>query len=70
MTAGNHALIHLKIGRILLANHNISDDVIFDIVNHCNEGSLITDATEKSNLAHLNLEAEFKPATAVHTSRL
>lgn len=58
MTAGNHALIHLKIGRILLANHNISDDVIFDIVNHCNEGSsLITDATEKSNLAHLNLEA-------------
>lgn len=56
MSATRQAAVHLQIGRLLLKNH--TDDVIFDIVNHCNEGlSLIESETERKELAQLNLKA-------------
>ncbi|HQV00190.1 MAG TPA: serine/threonine-protein kinase PknK, partial [Bacteroidia bacterium] len=58
MPATRQAAVHLQIGRLLLSNHPDTDDVIFDIVNHCNEGiTLINIQTEKDKLAQLNLQA-------------
>ncbi|MDE5089630.1 MAG: AAA family ATPase, partial [Trichodesmium sp. St16_bin2-tuft] len=56
--------LHLQIGRLLL--RNIGEDElekkIFDIVNQLNEGSaLITEQSEKYELAKLNLQAGKKP---------
>lgn len=61
-------LIHLKIGRLLLKNikkDKLQQD-IFDIVNHLNESSnLITEKSEKDQLAKLNLQAGKKAKTSV-----
>ena len=61
-------LIHLQIGRLLLKN--IKKDKlqknIFDIVNHLNESSdLMTEQSEKEQLANLNLQAGKKAKTSV-----
>ncbi len=49
---------HLEIGRLLLNQRGVNDEIIFDIVNHYNEGvELITDDKEKKQLAELNLKA-------------
>jgi predicted ATPase len=54
------ASIHLKIGRLLLANTIIADNH-FELVNHLNAGiSLITDKIEQQKLAELNLIAAQK----------
>ncbi|MEO8146008.1 MAG: AAA family ATPase [Bacteroidia bacterium] len=58
MNEGDHAQIHLEIGRLLLKHRDADDETIFDIVNHCNEGvKLIKSEKEKSQLAKLNLKA-------------
>ncbi|RKZ84566.1 MAG: serine/threonine-protein kinase PknK [Candidatus Parabeggiatoa sp. nov. 1] len=52
--------IHLKIGRLLLANTSEEEleDNLFDVVNHLNEGrELIKELAEKQKLAELNLSA-------------
>ncbi len=52
--------IHLQIGRLLLENtqENELEENIFDIVNQINEGSeLITEQSERNQLAKLNLRA-------------
>jgi predicted ATPase len=60
ITETNKASIHLKIGRLLLANTNIADKK-FELVNHLNAGiSLITDKIEQLKLAELNLIAAQK----------
>ncbi|MCA2640691.1 MULTISPECIES: AAA family ATPase [unclassified Microcystis] len=51
---------HRQIGRILLENYQAHQlqDKIFDIVNQLNEGAiLITEQSEKNELANLNLQA-------------
>ncbi|MBP0003917.1 MAG: AAA family ATPase [Cyanobacteria bacterium SBC] len=65
--------IHLKVGRLLL--HNIPpqerDEHIFEIVNHLNIGvELITDRSEKDDLAQLNSSAgqKAKASTAYETA--
>ncbi|MDE5107848.1 MAG: GAF domain-containing protein [Trichodesmium sp. St17_bin3_1_1] len=65
--------LHLQIGRLLL--RNIGEDElekkIFDIVNQLNEGSaLITEQSEKYELAKLNLQAgkKAKASTAYESS--
>ncbi|MDZ8050489.1 MAG: AAA family ATPase [Aulosira sp. ZfuVER01] len=60
---------HLKIGRRLLNNTSAADqhEKIFNIINHLNLGAeLITDASEREQLANLNLIAgrQAKSATA------
>ncbi len=54
--------IHLKIGRIFLANRADNEHIrIFDIVGHFNNGiNLISDQKEKEQLIHLNIEAGLK----------
>ncbi|GGA54508.1 AAA family ATPase [Okeania sp. KiyG1] len=62
----NKKAIHLKIGRLLLAN-NTKLENIFEIVDHLNIGQeLIVDEQEKFDLANLNLKAgqKAKDATA------
>jgi predicted ATPase/serine phosphatase RsbU (regulator of sigma subunit)/tRNA A-37 threonylcarbamoyl transferase component Bud32 len=52
--------IHLKIGRLLLANTSEEEleGSLFDVVNHLNEGrELIKNLAEKQKLAELNLSA-------------
>ncbi|WP_208341449.1 ATP-binding protein, partial [Aetokthonos hydrillicola] len=52
--------LHLQLGRLLLKNIKKTEleENIFDIVNHLNEGSeLITERSERDNLAKLNLRA-------------
>ncbi|MEH1777726.1 MAG: AAA family ATPase [Nostoc sp.] len=52
--------VHLQIGRLLLENtqENKLEENIFDIVNQLNEGvELITECSERDNLAKLNLQA-------------
>ncbi|MEM7552813.1 MAG: AAA family ATPase [Cyanobacteria bacterium P01_A01_bin.84] len=52
--------VHLQIGRLLLENtqENKLEENIFDIVNQLNEGTeLITEQTERNQLAQLNLRA-------------
>ena len=66
--------IHLQIGRLLLKN--IKEDKlqqnIFDIVNHLNESlDLITEESEKEQLAKLNLQAgEKAKASSAHKASL
>jgi predicted ATPase/signal transduction histidine kinase/DNA-binding response OmpR family regulator len=58
---------HLKIGRLLLAASSAEglDERIFDIVSHLNVGrALIDKASEKTELAALNLRAGQKAKTA------
>ncbi|NES19474.1 MAG: AAA family ATPase [Symploca sp. SIO3E6] len=58
--------IHLKLGRLLLANYQQSDN-IFELVDHLNLGrELIVKEQEKHDLAQLNLKAgeKAKDATA------
>ncbi|MEE9398001.1 MAG: ATP-binding protein [Methylococcales bacterium] len=57
---GQRDEIHLNIGRLLLANtsREALADKLFDIVNQLNHGTaLISDRSEKSRLAELNLKA-------------
>ncbi len=52
--------IHLKIGRLLLANTSQAtlEGQIFDVVNQLNQGvELITNEVERTRLAELNLTA-------------
>ncbi|MBP5972244.1 AAA family ATPase [Brasilonema sp. CT11] len=52
--------VHLQIGRLLLENTQEKklEENIFDIVNQLNEGiELITECSERDNLAKLNLQA-------------
>ena len=49
--------VHLEIGRLLLERED-RDELIFDIVNHLNQGLELIDAqTEKDDIAKLNLTA-------------
>ncbi len=60
--------VHLQIGRMLLANTPCErlDEEIFNIADHLNKGfSLITDETEKINLAELNLKAGEKAGKSI-----
>ncbi|MDJ0715311.1 MAG: AAA family ATPase [Prochloraceae cyanobacterium] len=53
-------VVHLQVGRLLLRNIKKTEleENIFDIVNHLNEASkLITERSERDNLAKLNLQA-------------
>ena len=53
-------VVHLQIGRLLLKRIKSVEleDKIFDIVNHLNEGyELLTEQSEKNDLAKLNLQA-------------
>ena len=55
--------IHLQIGRLLLANTSATElpEKIFEIADHLNlAGELITDESERVELARLNLEAGTK----------
>jgi PAS domain S-box-containing protein len=62
-----HAEVHLRIGRLLIAKMN-SDEIterIFDIVNQLNLGAtLISDQDEKDRVAELNLCAGRKAKTS------
>ncbi|MFN3581290.1 MAG: diguanylate cyclase domain-containing protein [Pseudomonas sp.] len=52
--------VHLSIGRLMLqhSSSQIADEQLIDIVNHLNQGrSLISSATERQQLAELNLRA-------------
>jgi predicted ATPase/signal transduction histidine kinase/tRNA A-37 threonylcarbamoyl transferase component Bud32 len=65
----NKKAVHLKIGRLLLANTESEERArrIFELVDHLNAGrKLLTDEDEKIELAKLNLEAarKAKDATA------
>ena len=68
-----HAM-HLRIGRLLLAETPVSPlaGPLFEVVSHLNRGAvLIVDATERYQLAHLNLIAacRAKRATAFSVAR-
>jgi predicted ATPase len=59
--------VHLDLGRLLLVGFDatVPDDRIFAILNHVNIGTgLITDASERSSLARLNLAAGRKAKTS------
>jgi predicted ATPase/signal transduction histidine kinase len=61
------AVFHLRIGRRLLANlaHGEREERIFDLVYHWNKGqSLLTDQSEKEELAQLNLVAGRKATSS------
>ncbi|MDM8547654.1 EAL domain-containing protein [Candidatus Venteria ishoeyi] len=61
-------LVHLKIGRLLLANISQTEveEYIFDIVNQLNKGQQLIDNTkEKQNLAELNFKAGKKAKLSV-----
>ncbi|MEK8019511.1 MAG: serine/threonine-protein kinase PknK, partial [Candidatus Parabeggiatoa sp.] len=65
--------LHLKIGRLLLANTAERDleEQLFEIVNHLNSGqALITDEEERITLVRLNLQAghKAKAGTAIHAA--
>ncbi|QSJ18001.1 AAA family ATPase [Nostoc sp. UHCC 0702] len=65
--------VHLQIGRLLIKNSQEDEleEKIFDIVNQINEGSkLITEQSEKDELARLNLQAgkRAKASTAYDTT--
>ncbi len=60
ITDTDKQIIHLKIGRLLLANTSEEEleDNLFDVVNNLNEGrELIKEFAEKQKLAELNLSA-------------
>ncbi|RKZ45454.1 MAG: serine/threonine-protein kinase PknK [Candidatus Parabeggiatoa sp. nov. 3] len=65
--------LHLKIGRLLLANTAEKDleEHVFEIVNQLNSGqALITDEEERITLVRLNLQAgnKAKAGTAIHAA--
>jgi len=65
--------LHLKIGRLLLANTAERDleEHVFEIVNQLNSGqALITDDEERITLVRLNLQAgnKAKAGTAIHAA--
>ncbi|MEM7592419.1 MAG: AAA family ATPase [Cyanobacteria bacterium P01_A01_bin.83] len=69
----NKKPIHLEIGRLLLKNVQKKrlENNIFNLVNHFNEGlELITEQSEKDQLAKLNLQAskKAKGSTAYETA--
>jgi len=58
--------VHLKIGRLLLANTTALDEQLFNIVDQLNEGiSLISEETERLGLAELNLKAGKKAKESI-----
>ncbi len=58
--------VHLKIGRLLLANTTALDEQLFSIVDQLNEGiSLISEETERLRLAELNLKAGKKAKESI-----
>jgi len=60
--------IHLKIGRLLLANtsSNLIEDNVFDIVNQLNQArNIIDNPGEKTTLAELNLMAGRKAKSSI-----
>ncbi|MEH2364899.1 AAA family ATPase [Nostoc sp.] len=66
-------LVHLQVGRLLLENTQEDDfeSNIFEIVNQLNEGSkLITERSDRDNLAKLNLQAgkKAKASTAYQSA--
>lgn len=62
--------IHLQIGKYFQSKKKELSEIIFDIVNHINEGiRLITDKKEIQQMAELNLQAAFRRAIQVHISR-
>ncbi|MEM9488434.1 MAG: GAF domain-containing protein, partial [Myxococcota bacterium] len=55
--------VHLEIGRLM--RPTVEDDALFDVVNHLNVGvELISDASERCELAELNLAAALKAKQA------
>ncbi|WP_353571766.1 AAA family ATPase [Candidatus Albibeggiatoa sp. nov. BB20] len=57
----NRQIIHLEIGRLLLANSQCKEDDIFAIVDHLNLGrEFIDEAYEQRQLMELNLQASKK----------
>ncbi|MGG6263691.1 trifunctional serine/threonine-protein kinase/ATP-binding protein/sensor histidine kinase [Leptolyngbya sp. AN03gr2] len=59
--------VHLQIGKLLYANaaYNESSEQLFELVGHLNLGqALITQADEKTQLAHLNVQAAIKAKQA------
>jgi predicted ATPase/transcriptional regulator with GAF, ATPase, and Fis domain len=62
IAAADRAPVHLRLGRLLLGDHDgrgtVPDDDLFDIVNHVNVGlGLVDAADERLRLASLNLAA-------------
>jgi diguanylate cyclase (GGDEF)-like protein/PAS domain S-box-containing protein len=65
ITETNKKFIHLQIGQLLLANTNILEEKLFEIVDHLNVGQeLLTKTAEKIELAQLNLAAGKKAKNA------
>ncbi|MCV6636101.1 AAA family ATPase [Candidatus Albibeggiatoa sp. nov. NOAA] len=61
----NRQIIHLEIGRLLLANSQRQEDDIFSIVDHLNLGrGLMSEADEQKQLMALNLQASQKSTQA------
>ncbi|BAY59668.1 serine/threonine protein kinase with two-component sensor domain (plasmid) [Leptolyngbya boryana NIES-2135] len=57
--------VHLQIGKLLYANYSESSEQLFELVGHFNLGqALITQADEKTQLAHLNIQAAIKAKQA------
>jgi predicted ATPase/signal transduction histidine kinase len=59
--------VHLQIGKLLYANaaYNESSEHLFELVGHLNLGQvLITQTDEKTQLAHLNMQAAIKAKQA------
>jgi predicted ATPase/serine phosphatase RsbU (regulator of sigma subunit)/tRNA A-37 threonylcarbamoyl transferase component Bud32 len=62
---GDKGIIHLQIGRLLLAKTTDWEDQLFDIVNQLNQAiSLISDKSEQIKLAELNWQAGTKAKAA------
>lgn len=58
--------VHLRIGRLLLANTVALEEQLFNIVDQCNEGlALISEAAERLHLAELNLKAGKKAKESI-----
>lgn len=57
---------HLRIGRLMLNDPEIDDEDMFDIINHFDVGmELVTDPSERDELAKLNLKAADKAMASV-----
>ncbi|WP_339844047.1 diguanylate cyclase [uncultured Halopseudomonas sp.] len=59
--------VHLIIGRLMLreAGAQVADELLIDIVNHLNQGrALITDVSERKQLAELNLRSAYRARKA------
>ncbi|MBF0277697.1 MAG: AAA family ATPase [SAR324 cluster bacterium] len=67
ITEHERSMIHLKVGRILLQNasEKVLEENLFEIVNHLNRAlHLIESASERKDLAELNLKAAQKAKNA------